>query len=176
MAAVFVDLQESCRDRLAYTQGAVEEGIARSAALARAARDAGIPVILVTSESSPEPLAEIAQAAGPGALRFTKSLQSAFTIAPFRSFLEESLVDALVISGWVKSICVRDTMLDAIWNRYSVLYSDEALFHRKGFPALDALMPHERILHGMLVDYYETAADLIGIIRQQTGPSKKARP
>ncbi len=161
LAMVVVDLQEGCRGSLACASVPVREAIERTCSVISAVRGMGMPIILVCGESTPQPLAEIAKAAGPGAPRFTKSLQSAFTIAPFRRFLDESLTGSLIVAGWVRSICVRDTMLDAIWRGYPVACSEDMLFHRKGFPALDALMPHERLFFCHLVEYHETAGELV---------------
>ncbi len=166
-AMVVVDMQEACRDKLGYSGASVEEGIGRTSRVIRAVRETGRPVILVTYESSPQVMREILEAAGPDPAHFTKTLQSAFTIAPFRRFLSESLSDSLVFAGWVKGICVRDTMLDAIWNGFRVVTSDEILFHRSGFPPMDALMLHERIIHASVVSYFDSAEGLIGDIRSR---------
>jgi nicotinamidase-related amidase len=172
-AMVVVDMQEACRDKLGYAGASVEEGIQRTARVIRAVRETGRPAILVTYDSSPQVIREISDAAGPDSPHFTKTLQSAFTIAPFRRFLSESLSDSLIFAGWVKGICVRDSMLDAIWNGFRVITSDEILFHRSGFPPMDALMIHERIIHGPVVSYYDTSEGLIRDIRSGTGAGEK---
>jgi nicotinamidase-related amidase len=172
-AMVVVDMQEACRDKLGYTGGSVEDGIMRTSRVIQAVREAGRPVILVTYDSSPQVIREILEAAGSGSPHFTKTLQSAFTIVAFRRFLDESLSDSLIFAGWVKGICVRDTLLDAIWNGFRVVTSDEILFHRSGFPPMDALMIHERIIHAPVVSYYDTADELIGDIRSGTSTGEK---
>jgi len=172
-AMVVVDMQEACRDKLGYSGASVEEGIERTSRVIRAVRETGRPVILVTYESSPQVLREILEAAGPNPVHFAKTLQSAFTIAPFRRFLSESLSDSLIFAGWVKGICVRDSMLDAIWNGFRVATSDEILFHRSGFPPMDALMIHERIIHAPVVTYYQTSGELVADIRTGAGAGEK---
>ncbi len=169
IAMVVVDMQEACRNELAYSCGSVQEGIARTASVIGAVRRMGHPVVLVMGESTPEPLREVDEAAGPDAVRFTKGLRSAFTVPAFRRFLEQSLSDALVIAGWVKGICVRDTMLDAIWNGYTVISSDEILFHRAGVPPIEALMPHERLFFFPRVDYHGSVPGLLRSIGMEGG-------
>ncbi|MFH0884104.1 MAG: isochorismatase family protein [Candidatus Micrarchaeota archaeon] len=168
LAMVVVDMQEACRDKLGYASGSVEEGIWRTSRVIQAVRKMGRPVILVTYESTPKVIREISEAAGTDSPHFTKTLQSAFTVAPFLRFLEDSLTDALIVAGWVKGICIRDTMLDAIWAGYEVISSDEILFHRIGFPPMDALMLHERIIHAPFVSYFESAEELLGHLQSRT--------
>jgi len=173
LAMVLVDLQESCRDRMAYEGGSVALGLSRVTETIRAVREGNWPLCIVNYECSPEPLHEIAHAAGEGAPRFLKRMQSAFTSEEFLGFVRENQIDTFLVAGWVRSICVRDTMLDIVWGGQSLIYSDELLFHREGYPARDALMPHERLFFGPYVDYHDCAATLIRAISELRlrGPS-----
>lgn len=163
--AVVVDMGEANRHDLAHPGLGVDEAIRRTVHVISAVRDCGRPVILVTHESAPLVLREIREAAGPDAERMTKSLHSAFTIHAFRRFLRDTLTDALVVCGWMKGICVRETMLDGIWGGYHIMTSDDLLFDRKGIRPMEALLDYERRTHAPAVSYYENSEALVACLR-----------
>lgn len=162
--AVVVDMSEANRQDLAHAALGVDEAIRRTAQVISSVRECGRPVILITHERTPLVLREIAEAAGTGARHFSKSLHSAFTVPAFRRFLSETLTDALVVCGWMKGICVRETMLDGIWDGYRIMTSDDLLFDRAGVRPMEALLDYERMTHAPAVSYFENSYALVSFL------------
>jgi nicotinamidase-related amidase len=174
MAFVIIDMQQNERARVGWDFGCAEEGIIRLASTIRAARGMGVRPLFVTGYGRPEIMPELAEAAGGEALRFQKRLLSAFGEPGFARYLDEMRLDCLLVAGWVRHLCVRDTAIDAIRDEYRVLTSADMLFFRDGSPPYPMMCESELRLNSRLITVYpdsETLLAFLGSMRSLPGPS-----
>ncbi|MEW6722230.1 MAG: isochorismatase family protein [Candidatus Micrarchaeota archaeon] len=127
-ALVLVDLLQPDRRFFSYEHGTVAEGISRVVGLIRTARSINAPILLVSGVRNREILPEIIDAAGDKAYFAHKSKLSAFSAPDFETILNAHDIDALIIGGWIRHICVRTTVADALSRGFGVMTSDEILF------------------------------------------------
>jgi nicotinamidase-related amidase len=163
MAVVLIDLQAAHRHEFSYGHGTVEEGLRRTVAVIAEARSLSMPVFLVTGERHPEIIPEILEAAGKGRRIFEKKMLSAFSSLDLLYFLNE--VDTLVVGGWARHLCVRETVLDALGEGYSIMTSDQLVF---GKHPSDEPMLGETYLRGFgdQLYLYRTSEDLTLAMRK----------
>ncbi|MEW6722231.1 MAG: isochorismatase family protein [Candidatus Micrarchaeota archaeon] len=160
-AMVLVDMAEEDRRKIAWGRGPAQEGIMLLASAIRSARNSGIPPLFVTNESHPAIIRELALAAGPEARIFRKTLMSAFSSEEFRLFLERLNPDALIIGGWVRHLCVRDTVIDAMRQEYRVYTSGDILFFREGSHPFPMMGDWELRLNARLITQFPDADSLV---------------
>lgn len=125
---LLIDFQQKHRGSFTYEHGPLSEGIAKTTSVIASARSSGIPIILVSGKLTREIFPEIAEAAGPDALRIHKSTLDAFKEPDLDTILGAYDIDTIAIGGWIRHICVMATTAKALELGYSVLTSDEILF------------------------------------------------
>jgi len=165
LALLLIDLQKAHLHEFSYEHGPVEEGLRRIVAVIAEARALCIPVLLVSGEREPDLLHEISDAAR-GARIFTKKTASAFGAPGLDAFLDDLRVDTLVLSGWERRICVRETVLDALGEGYGIMTSDQIIFGKAPSSA-PMLSEVERRGFQDQLRIYPTSDDLIRAIRKE---------
>jgi hypothetical protein len=172
IALVTIDMQEDQRKNMAWGRGCAEEGIILLSSAVSSAREAGIRPVFVVGSGSIGVLDELSREA-PGAPVFRKRLGSAFSSWAFRRYLDRLNPDALIIGGWVGHLCVRDTVIDAIRDEYSVFTSGDLIFHRAGSPARQMMDESELRLNSRLLTMYPDAASLLSALGIPFHPPSK---
>lgn len=166
LAVLLIDLQKAHRHEFSYEHGTVEDGLRRTVAVMTEARALCIPVLLITGENTPDLVPEISAVAS-GALLFKKRTASAFWIPELSGFLNDALRrDTLVVGGWARHICVRETVLDALAEGYNIMTSDQIIFGKP--PSSDPILT-EIELRGFRdqLRIYPTSDDLIQAMRRE---------
>ncbi len=175
-ALLLIDLQSAHRHHFSYDHGTVEDGVRRTISVIEAVRSLGLPILLVTGESAPEIIPEIRSAAGRAARVFQKTLNSAFTCLDLLHYLNEcARIDALIVGGWARHLCVRETVLDALGESFLILTSDQLVF---GKGSSEAPMLDETNLRGFAEQLFifQSAEDLVACLRRREGGWRGARP
>lgn len=165
-AMVVVDMTEEDRHRIAWGRGPAEEGIRTLARAIESAGKLGMARAFVTNMRHATVLRELADAGGLDAPAFRKELSSAFSSHGFRRFLDEINADALIIGGWAKHLCVRDTAIDAMLREYQVLTTEDILFHRDLIPPQPMMSDSELRLNSHLITMYPDADSLFASLRR----------
>lgn len=167
LALVLIDLHEKDRGAFTYEHGTLDEGIARTARVVSAAREMRLPLVFVSGSGGILP--DVMEAAGGEALFVRKTRLSAFSSADFETILSAHDAETLIVGGWIRHICVRATIADALQRGFRVATSDEILFGNREMQnqhARRACLAYfsERCL------LYETSDDLVEKLRLHPDP------
>jgi len=127
-ALLLIDFQQAHRRSFSYEHGTLEEGIFRTASLITEAKSSGCPIIIVSGKVTREVFPEIAEAAGPGAIKIHKRSMSAFSEPGLIGILKAHGADTVVLCGWIRHLCVMASAAEALESGFSIRTSDEVLF------------------------------------------------
>lgn len=169
-AVVLVDLCASVRRDFSYEHGSVQDGLERTLAVVRHARSLCLPVAFITSFRNPE-ITPPLDAETLRSRTFAKDMvMSAFYNGDFRRFVEGSGFKYLVIGGYARHICVRETMLDALKRGLSVLTTDEILFGKAGQEPWGPLTLTEMKWHSPEFEQFQSVDALLRAMSLRMAP------
>lgn len=168
-AVVIVDMQTKPDTSLmTYRHGSVNDGVRRVCELLDFANRMGIPILIVSSDFlSSKVVPDIVAGAGKNAQFITKRVSNAFFSDHFTKAVASSRADSLVIGGFNRSCCVKETVRGALKNKFTVLTSDEILF---GLRCKNRVVEHLVLLPTLLyyrlhTNYYKNLDDLVSAVR-----------
>ena len=174
MALLLIDLQKAHRHQFSYGHGTVEEGIRRTVELVHEARKLCIPLLFAAGENTPELIPEIHEAAQPDARLLKKRYNSAFTNTELLWILNECRIDILVVGGWARHLCVRETVFDAINEGFFIMGSDQIVFGK--LTSQDRMLSEtERRNFGEQLYLYPTLERLIEAMHESKDETEKLR-